>query len=142
MTRQRRSFPASGKLAIINEADQFGVTQALRKHNLSHSVFMRWKENFNSGGVSNLRSYGRQRNPEVDALEEQIRLLKKIVAKQQIELEFKTELLKKINSSSSGGRSNASFPIPFHGQQTGSFTVVRYTPQQLLLQAGRRSAGS
>jgi hypothetical protein len=39
MTRQRRSFLASGKLAIINEADQFGVTQALRKYNLSHSVF-------------------------------------------------------------------------------------------------------
>jgi putative transposase len=95
MTRQRRSFSDSEKLAIINEADQFGVTQTIRKHNLSHSVFRRWKENFNSGGVSNLQSYGRQRNPEVDTLEEQIRLFKNIVAKQQIELEFKTELLKK-----------------------------------------------
>jgi putative transposase len=98
MTRQRRSFSAAEKLAIINEADQFGDTQTLRKHNLSHSVFRRWKENFNSGGVSNLQSYGRHRNPEVDALEEQIRLLKNIVAKQQIELEFKTELLKKSQS--------------------------------------------
>jgi putative transposase len=38
------------------------------------------------------------RNPEVDALEEQIRLLKNIVAKHSIELEFKTELLKKSQS--------------------------------------------
>jgi len=95
MTRQRRSFSASEKLSIINEADQYGVTQTLRKHNLSHSVFRRWKENFNEGGVSNLQSYSRQRNPEVEALEEQIRVLKNIVAKQSIELEFKTELLKK-----------------------------------------------
>jgi putative transposase len=38
------------------------------------------------------------RNPEVDALKEQIRVLKNIVAKQSIELEFKTELLKKSQS--------------------------------------------
>jgi putative transposase len=95
MPKTRRSFSASEKLSIINEADQYGVTQTLRKHNLSHSVFRRWTENFNEGGVSNLQSYSRQRNPEVEALEEQIRVLKNIVAKQSIELEFKTELLKK-----------------------------------------------
>ena len=39
MSKTRRSFSASEKLSIINEADQFGVTQTLRKHNLSHSVF-------------------------------------------------------------------------------------------------------
>lgn len=98
MSKTRRSFSAAEKLAIINEADQFGVTQTLRKHNLSHSVFRRWKENFNEGGVSGLESYSRQRNPEVDALEEQVRVLKNIVAKQQIELEFKNELLKKSQS--------------------------------------------
>ena len=93
MSRTRRSFSASEKLSIINEADQYGVTQTLRKHNLSHSVFRRWKESFNEGGVSSLQSYARQRNPEMEALEEQIRVLKNIVAKQSIELEFKTELL-------------------------------------------------
>lgn len=98
MSRTRRSFSASEKLAIINEADQFGITQTLRKHNLSHSVYRRWKENFNQGGVSSLQSYSKQRNPEVEALEEQIRVLKNIVAKQSIELEFKTELLKKSQS--------------------------------------------
>jgi putative transposase len=34
----------------------------------------------------------------VEALEEQIRVLKNIVAKQSIELEFKSELLKKSQS--------------------------------------------
>jgi len=39
MSKTRRSFSASKKLSIINEADQFGITQTLRKHNLSHSVY-------------------------------------------------------------------------------------------------------
>ena len=95
MSKARRSFSASEKLSIINEADQFGVTQTLRKHNLSHSVVKRWKESFNEGGVSNLQSYSKQRNPELDAIMEENRMLKNIVAKQSIELEFKTELLKK-----------------------------------------------
>ena len=98
MSKTRRNFSAEEKLVIINEADQFGVTQTLRKHNLAHSVFRRWKDSFNQGGISQLQSYSRQRNPEVDALEEQVRILKNIVAKQQIELEFKTELLKKSQS--------------------------------------------
>lgn len=95
MSKYKRSFSASEKLTIINEADQFGVTQTLRKHNLSHSVYWRWKESFNEGSVSGLQSYTRQRNPEMEALEEQIRVLKNIVVKQSIELEFKTELLNK-----------------------------------------------
>jgi putative transposase len=97
MSKTRRSFSASEKLAIINETDQFGVTSTLRKHNLFPTVFRRWKENFNEGGVASLQSYARLRNQEVYALEEQIRVLKNIVAKQSIELEFKTELLKKVN---------------------------------------------
>jgi putative transposase len=98
MSKSRRSFSASEKLSIINEADQLGITQTLRKHNLSSSVFRRWKDSFNEGGVSNLQSYAKQRNPELDAAMEEIRLLKNIVAKQSIELEFKTELLKKSQS--------------------------------------------
>ena len=98
MSKSRRSFSASEKLAIISEADQHGLTATLRKHNLSPTVFRRWKESFNEGGLSRLKSYAKQRNPEMEALEEQIRLLKNIVAKQQIELEFKTELLKKSQS--------------------------------------------
>ena len=65
----------------------------MHKHNLSLSVFRRWKESFNQGDVSNLQSYAKQRNPELDVAMEEISLLKNIVAKQSIELELKTELL-------------------------------------------------
>jgi putative transposase len=97
MSTNRKSFSASEKLAIINEAEQFGVTQTLRKHNLLYSVFRRWRDQYKEGGVSKLHSYVRERNPELDAANEQIRLLKNIVARQELEIEFKDELLKKIN---------------------------------------------
>jgi hypothetical protein len=57
MSKARRSFLASEKLSIMKETDQFGVTQKLRKHQLSPSVFRRWKENFNESGVSNLNPF-------------------------------------------------------------------------------------
>lgn len=98
MSTNRRSFSASEKLAIINEAEQFGITQTLRKHNLSHSVLRRWREQYNEGGVGKLHRYVKERNPELDAANEQIRLLKSIVARQQMEIEFKDELLKKTQS--------------------------------------------
>lgn len=60
MSKTRRSFSASEKLSIINEADQYGVSVTLRKHNLSPTAFRRWKESFIEGGVSRLQSYSKQ----------------------------------------------------------------------------------
>ena len=84
MSKTRRSFSTSEKLTIINEADQYRVTQPLCKHKLSNSVFRRWKKNFNRVGISNLQSYANHRNPELDEVMEEIRPLKNIVVKQQI----------------------------------------------------------
>jgi transposase-like protein len=43
MAKQRRKFSIEQKRQIIREADQQGITQALRRHNASHSVYHRWK---------------------------------------------------------------------------------------------------
>jgi transposase-like protein len=95
MSRQRRSFSVEQKLQIIQEADQIGVTQTLRKHNLSASVFLRWKNQFNEGGVKSMQPQYHQVDPELRALQEENARLKKIIGNQALELEFKTELLKK-----------------------------------------------
>ena len=94
---QRRQFSVEQKLAILNEADHNGVTQTLRKHNLSHSVFLRWKNQFNSGGTGSLKPQYHKVDPELRALQEENARLKKIIGNQALELEFKTELLKKTN---------------------------------------------
>jgi putative transposase len=96
-SRQRRQFSVEQKLAILNEADHNGVTQTLRKHNLSHSVFLRWKNQFNSGGTGSLKPQYHKVDPELRALQEENARLKKIIGNQALELEFKTELLKKTN---------------------------------------------
>jgi putative transposase len=95
--RQRMQFSVEQKLAILNEADHNGVTQTLRKHNLSHSVFLRWKNQFNSGGTGSLKPQYHKVDPELRALQEENARLKKIIGNQALELEFKTELLKKTN---------------------------------------------
>jgi putative transposase len=95
MSRKRRQFSVEEKLQIIQEADQEGVTQALRKHNLSHSVFLRWKNQFNNGGAGSLKPQYNKMDPELRALKEENARLKKIIGNQALELEFKTELLKK-----------------------------------------------
>jgi putative transposase len=102
MATPRRKFSVEQKLQILQEADQQGITQTLRKHNLSHSVFLRWKNQFNSwknqfnsGGTISLRPQYHKVDPRVKVLEEENARLKKIIGNQALELEFKTELLKK-----------------------------------------------
>ena len=95
MAKQRRSFSVEQKLQIIQEAEQNGATQTLRKHSISHSVFIRWKNQFNQGGVQSLKPQYHTIDPEVRALQDENARLKKIIGNQALELEFKTELLKK-----------------------------------------------
>jgi transposase-like protein len=97
MSKTRRQFSVEQKVAILNEADHNGVTQTLRKHNLSHSVLLRWKNQFNSGGAGSLKPQHHKIDPEIRALQEENARLKKIIGNQALELEFKTELLKKTN---------------------------------------------
>src|SRR5690606_21294134 len=95
MSRSRRSFSVEQKLQIIQEVDQFGKIQTLRKHNLSHGVFLRWKNQFNQGGTRLLEPQYHKVDPEVRALQEENARLKKIIGNRALKLEFKTELLKK-----------------------------------------------
>jgi Transposase. len=95
MRKQRRSFSVEQKLQIIQEAEQNGVTQTLRKHNIVHSVYLRWKNQFNQGGAKLLQPQYNKVDPELKALQEENAKLKKIIGNQALELEFKTELLKK-----------------------------------------------
>jgi transposase-like protein len=95
MGKQRRSFSVEQKLQIIQEAEQNGITQTLRKHNLAHSLFLRWRSQFNQGGAKLLQPQYHKVDPELRALQEENARLKKIIGNQALELEFKTELLKK-----------------------------------------------
>jgi transposase-like protein len=94
MARSKGSFSVEQKLQIIQKSEQLGVSQTLRKHNLSPSLLLRWKNQFNQGGSSSLQPGHHKIDPEFKALQEENARLKKITGNQALELEFKTELLK------------------------------------------------
>src|SRR6516225_5503614 len=50
MSAQRRRFSLEEKLEILQQAKQSGITAVLRRHNLSYSVFHRWKEKLTEKG--------------------------------------------------------------------------------------------
>ena len=95
MTQERRNWSEAQKLQILQEAQQNGVTETLRKYNLSSSVYRRWRRAYNGEGMEGLRPHFKTIDPEVKRLQQENERLKKIIAKQALEIDFKDELLKK-----------------------------------------------
>ena len=72
-----------------------GLTETFRKHNLAQSLFRRWRRLYNGEGMEGLKPKYRTVDPEVKRLQQENERLKKIIAKQALEIDFKDELLKK-----------------------------------------------
>ena len=83
------------KLAIIQEAQQNGVTETMRKHTLSHSLYHKWRKAYNGEGMQGLQPRYKTIDPAFRQLETENSRLKSIIAKMALEIEFKDELLKK-----------------------------------------------
>lgn len=83
-------------MSLLQEAERNGSVETCRKYNLSPTLLGNWKRNYLKTGSTNDRRRGRKPlDPEVQQLREENEKLKRIVAKQALELEVKTELLKK-----------------------------------------------
>ena len=95
MTKTRRSFTPEERLSLIREAEREGFTETCRKYNLSPALLSRWKQKYLTKGSEGLKPAYRRVDPELRALEEENERLKKIIARQALELEVKSELLKK-----------------------------------------------
>jgi len=95
MSTKRRSWSVDQKLQLIQEADQYGITETIRKYNVAQSLFHRWKKEFNKDGISGLQHKYHTVDPEIKQLQVENERLKRIIANQALELEFKNELLKK-----------------------------------------------
>lgn len=90
----RRRFTEEQKIAILNQAMKMGITAVLREHNLSYSVFARWKQQLVKDEASS-QSFSQTRSELKHLYEENIRL-KKIIADLALELNKKQEELKKV----------------------------------------------
>ena len=92
MSRQRRKWSESEKLQIIQEAEQNGLTETLRKYNVAQSLFHRWRRAYNGEGMEGLQPKYHRVDPEVKRLQQENERLKKIIAKQALEIDFKDDL--------------------------------------------------
>lgn len=95
MKKERRTFSPEDRLSILQEASREGQSETCRKYNLSPSLFLRWKKKYLSKGMDGLKPSYKRVDPAIRDLEEENERLKKIIARQALELEVKSELLKK-----------------------------------------------
>jgi transposase-like protein len=95
MSAKRRTWSVEQKLQLIQEEDLYGITETLRKYNVAQSLFHRWKKEFNQDGITGLQPKYHRIDPEVKQLQSENERLKRIIANQALELEFKNELLNK-----------------------------------------------
>lgn len=95
MPRTKRSFTPEDRLSLLQEAEKEGYMETCRKYNLSPALLSKWKQRYLAKGAEGLKPAYRRVDPEVRSLEEENARLKRIIAKQALELEVKTEMLKK-----------------------------------------------
>ena len=95
MKRSHRKFTPEERLSIIQEAQREGTVEVCRKYSIAPSLLSKWKQRYLDKGVDGLKPQYTRIDPLVRALEEENERLKRIVARQALELEVKTELLKK-----------------------------------------------
>ena len=95
MSKLRRSFTPEDRYSIVQEAIRDGHAETCRKYNLSPSLLRKWRLKYLSKGKEGLKDSYARVDPQLRALEEENERLKRIVAKQALELEIKSELLKK-----------------------------------------------
>lgn len=91
----KRRFSPEDRLAILQEGQREGQTATCRKYSIAPSLYQRWKGKYLDKGINGLKPSYHRVDPEKRALEEENERLKKIIARQALELEVKSELLKK-----------------------------------------------
>lgn len=100
----KRHFTPDEKLSILQESEREGTTETCRKYNIARSVMSYWKKKYLINGKEGLKGGYRRVDPIVRAMEEENLRLKKIIAKQALEIEVKDELLKKGEAHFQRGR--------------------------------------
>ena len=93
MGNKQRKFTPEEKISLLREAQREGVAETCRKYNLSPSLLSYWKKKYEARGMEGLRGGHRKEDPELKTLKQENERLKRIIAKQALEIEFKSELL-------------------------------------------------
>ena len=90
-----KKWSLSEKLEILSLSEDIGIVEACRKHGVSTGTFYSWKKKFDLHGESGLKVTYDTKSKELKAIEEENRILRKLLSDKDIELEVQRELLKK-----------------------------------------------
>jgi len=91
-----KKFSKAEKLAILKEAAKQGVKLTLEKYGIYPGTFYYWKNKFEHLGEAGLQhGLNKKQLAEIRRLEKENRMLKELLAEQQLESKLKDELLKK-----------------------------------------------
>jgi putative transposase len=92
----KRTWTIDEKIVILKEAESLGVVETCRKHGIYATTYYDWKKKYDQGGEEALRpGYSRREQRDMKKLEKENGRLKKLLAEKELEVQIKTELLKK-----------------------------------------------
>jgi putative transposase len=95
MKNTRRKFTPEERLSIVQEAQREGHDETCRKYSLSPSLLTKWKSRYLSKGLNGLKDSYKRIDPQTRELELENERLRRIIAKQALQIEVQGELLKK-----------------------------------------------
>lgn len=96
MTKQRRRFSKEEKLKIIKEAGQKGIRTTLEKHGVYAATFYNWKKKLDEMGEGGFaHGMTKEKLARIKELEQEVELLKQLLAEEKMAGRLKDDLLKK-----------------------------------------------
>lgn len=96
-TNKKRSWSKEEKLQILNEVKDAGLEVTLRKHGIFPATYYSWRKKYEISGEDGIDDKAtRQKTKEyICHLEDQVSLLKQLLAEKELESALKDELIKK-----------------------------------------------
>lgn len=94
---KRRNWSKPEKLKILQEAKEVGVQETLRKYGVYNSTYYNWRKKYEVDGESGLQDTASRRHTRqrIEELEDQVGLLKQMLAEREMQIALQDELLKK-----------------------------------------------
>jgi putative transposase len=94
---EKKRWSKEDKLAILKEASEKGVEVTIRRHGVYPSTFYHWRKKYQLEGEAGFTDQARKRKDQqyIRQLEDEVSLLKQLLAERDIEIALRDELLKK-----------------------------------------------
>ncbi len=96
MKKEGKRWATDQKIKIVKESSINGVRETLEKYNIYPATFYSWKKKFSEMGEEGFaHGMTKERLAKIKELEQEVELLKQLLAEEKIAGKLKDELLKK-----------------------------------------------